>query len=388
MELRKEDFKELAAHEAAICISVYIPTHRSGAEVNEQQDAIMLKSKLQQVRGILTSKGKSPAAADAMLQQGLDLVNDREFWNRQENGLAVFIADNFFRYLKMPVAPKEDLIVNSSFQLVPLLDMIDTGGYFYLLVLSRHDAVFYQGDAFSMRKLEVEGLPNGMNDVIHYEEKSGQQLMRRSGAGAGRSASQSASFHGHGAGVADDTDYVLQYLKEVDQTLWTEVLSTANVPLLLAGVDYMVAHYKQVSKYNYIAGDYLQGNFEREDELPLYEKAKEKLMPYFREHTRKALKTYYDNTNTGGLSSFMPEDVIPASFYGRVSDLFIQKDEHIWGSFDHITNDLTIHENEQDGDSCLINKAAVKTIQHGGDVHILEKEKMPGDTRIAAFMRY
>ncbi|TZF82609.1 hypothetical protein FW774_13965 [Pedobacter sp. BS3] len=385
-EISVETLKELAGHETGTCISIFIPTHRSGVEVNEMHDAILLKSNLQQAAKTLTARGKSQAEVNALLEKGFDLVNERSFWNTQSDGLAAFVSENFFRYIQLPVSPKEELYINNSFYIMPLLN-IKSPVTFYLLVLSRHDATLYKGDNFTIQKIEVDELPNGMDDVIHYEEKGGKQLMRRAGAGTGRNAVSGTSFHGHGAGVADDTMYLLQYLKEVDQTLWTEVLSTSNIPLMLAGVDYIIAHYRQISHYKYITGESLPGNYEYEPVATLYNLAKEKLAAYFYEPTRKALKNFYDQT-ASGLSSYLPQDVIPAAYYGKVSDLFVQKDEHIWGHFNEVSNTLTIHDQKEANDSCLINKAAVKTIMNGGEVHILEKEKMPSDTRIAAFMRY
>lgn len=387
MELLKEDFRTIAGYEAKISISIYLPVHRSGVAVNEMKDALALKNKLLQARKTLADKGEDQAGIEALLKNGFDLIEQRDFWNEQDNGLALFFSGRFFKYVKMPFAPKEELFINSTFYVTPLLGMLKEER-FYLLHLSRHDARFYRADAFGMKKMDVEGLPDGMNDVIHYEEKSGKQLMRRSGAGTGRNAVQGASFHGHGAGVADDTEYVGEYLKEVDQTLWSQVLSTEKSPLVLAGVDYILAHYKQISRYKFIAEETLTGNFERGDEHTLFDKAKEKLSRYFEEYTNKALKTYYDNSSAAGLSSTILDDVIPASFYGKVSDLFVLKDEHIWGSFDEMKNELIIHEQPANGDTCLINKAVVKTIQNGGEVHVLKKEKMLPDAKIAAFMRY
>jgi hypothetical protein len=53
-----------------------------------------------------------------------------------------------------------------------------------------------------------------------------------------------------------------------------------------------------------------------------------------------------------------------------------------------MANKLVIHETQQNGDECLLNTAVIKTILTGGDVHILEKEKMPAASQIAAVLRY
>lgn len=384
--LSKEDITEITGFEADICVSIYIPAHRSGVEVNEKHDALLLKNNLQQAKRILTEKGKSQAAVESILKEAMALVDNREFWNAQSQGLALFLADDFCKVIKTPIPLKEELFINSSFNILPLLPLMTDDAYFFLLMLSKKDAKIFRGDAYGLELLEVEGLPNGMDDVIHFEEKDAQQTMRRAGAGAGRSAISGANYHGHGSGLADETEWVIQYLKEVNQTLWTELLSQESAPLILAGTEQIIGLYRQVSKYN-IVEDSLSGNFDHEDKNSVYQKVRDIAAPFFKENARKALKTYYDNSTTE-LTSSIAEDVIPASFYSQISDLFITKDAHIWGTFDEATNELVIHEEQQEGDTCLLNKAAVKTLKNGGAVHVLEQEKMPADSKVAAFMRF
>ena len=44
--ISKSEFAELANLKSECSVSVYIPTHRSGVEVNEQQDLIVFKNSL------------------------------------------------------------------------------------------------------------------------------------------------------------------------------------------------------------------------------------------------------------------------------------------------------------------------------------------------------
>ena len=387
MIITKDEFTQLANHQASPCVSIYMPTHSSGVEVNEKHDKLIFKNLLQKARQELEEKGLDQGSIDKVLRSGFDLVDTEGFWNDQSESLAVFLSPGFSKVVKVPISLKEKLIINDTFLLTPLIPLMRARKHFYLLVLSKHDAKFYEGDAFGMKKLEVEGLPDGMNDVIRYEEKSGKQLMRRAGAGAGASATEGANFHGHGGGLSDDDEYLEHYLKEVDQTLWTEILSTQNVPVVVAAVDYVLAAFKQVSRYRFLWSEHLTGNFEHEDRNSLYQKVRPKMEPYFKEDTKKALLNYY-NHSAKELTSSIPAEVIPASYYGQVSDLFVQIDEHIWGVFNEADNKLEMHDEKQENDECLINKAIIKTIVNGGDVHILTKEKMPADSKIAAFFRF
>jgi hypothetical protein len=381
--LSKSVFNELANHTSECAISVYMPTHKAGVEVNEQQDLIRFKNALQQVRKLLQAKGMNNDQIEPILKPGFDLLESDTFWYRLSHGLAVFMAKGEFRTVILPNTVKEEILINNSFYVSPLVPVITNDNHFYLLVFSKQYTQFYRGDSFAMEKMEVEGLPYGIDDVIHFEEKGGKQLFRMGGTAPGAGA----SFHGTSPGTADEKVYIARYLKEVDQTLWKEVLSTEKAPLVLAAVDYMSTIYRQISTYRNICERSLTGNFELEDTNSLFNRAIEIVTPYFREQDRKALHTFYDQSATG-LTSTSPDEIIPASHYGRISDLFIMKDAHIWGKFDENDNVLVIHDERKDADDCLINKAVVKTIANGGAVHVLEPEKMPNGSKITAFMRY
>ncbi len=378
-----EEFKELINYKSEHCISIYIPTHRAGVEVNEKQDAILFKNALQEAVRTLQEKALPSQVIESIVQPGFDLYEDEAFWNNQLDGLAVFLADGFSTTIKLPFNVKEELFVNKSFYISPLLPAITNNEQFYLLVLSKKDARFYEGDAFGLQRLEVEGLPNGMDDVIHFEEKDDQQLFRQGGKGG----TGSASFHGHAEGQPDDKTNLAIYFREVDRTLFSEVLHDKHKPLVLAGVEYLIPIYKSVSKYNNIADAAIAGNQEHETTLELFNKCRELLAPYFKQETDKALQNYYNQLATP-ITSSMPEKVIPASFYAQVSDLFIAKDEHIWGKFDADSNRLEINVQPQDQDECLINQAAAHTYLNGGMVHILDKHKMPKESTIAALLRF
>ena len=381
--LSKEEFAELANYQSEPYVSIFIPTHRSGVAVNEKQDIIVLKNQLQEAQKQLQQKGMTKDEAAQLLQPGFDLLNHETFWNNQLEGLAMFIAQDFVKTLTLPLTVKEELFINSSFYVSPLMPILTSNEQFYMLVFSKHVSHYYLGDAFGMQEMEVEGLPQGVDDVIHFEEKSKRQLFR----GGGTAPGMPANFHGHGSGQADETEYIIQYLKELDQTLWTEVLANEHKPLILVAVDNLVALYRQNSHYKHIYEEAIIGNYEREDKLTLWEKAREKLAPYFKPVHNDALQNYYNQIATP-LTSSIPETVIPASYYSRISDLFVQKDVHIWGTFNETDNVLTIHNEKQDDDECLINKAVVKTVLNGGAVHILDAEKMPKESVIAAFMRF
>jgi hypothetical protein len=381
--LTKEVFAELANFQASTCISVYMPTHPAGVEVNERMDSVTFKNTLQQLTTSLKQRDVSQTEIDRMLKPGYDLLRNDKLWTEMTNGLAVFISDGVFKYMKMPVTPTEEILINTSFYVTPLLPILTNNDYFYLLVLSKKQAKLYRADALGMNYIRVDEVPNGVDDVVHFEEKDDQKLWRTGSSGAGGGA----NYHGIGAGKPDEKENLAMYFDEVDETLFKEVLNKENVPLLLAGVEYLIPIYKSVAKYKPIWDDAITGSLEHESIDTLYQLARKKMEPYFDERHAKALEAYWNQSATA-LTSSIADDVIPAAHYRQVWHLFVQKDEHIWGTFDEMNNKLTIHDAQEDGDECLIDKAVIKTILNAGEVHVLPKDRMPGGSKIAALMRY
>lgn len=381
--LSKEALQELVNYTSDCSISVYLTTHRSGVEVNEQMDSTAFKNALQQIENKLKEKGFDQAKIARVLKPGYDLLRNEKFWYALTEGLAVFMADGHFKYIRLLLAPPEKMLINTSFYLSPLVPYILNKEYFYLLVISKKQAKFFRANNFGMAQIEVPELPNGVDDVVHFEEKDDQKLFRTGSSGAG----QGANYHGIGAGKPDDKENISMYLEEVDETLWKEILHNENAPLLLAGVEYLLPIFRKVTHYNNVWEKSLTGSLEHTNDAQLYRQARELMEPYFRERVNKA-KESYGNQSATALTSSVPEEIIPAAFYSRISQLFVQKNAEIWGIFDEKSNELVIHKEQQNNDDSLLDKAVLKTIMNGGEVFILEKNDMPSGAEMAALMRY
>jgi hypothetical protein len=381
--LSKELFESLINFKGEHCVSLYLPTHRSGVQVNEMEDNSAFKKNLQEITNALKAQGVDQTRIQKLLEPGYELLRNDIFWRYLDQGLAVFIADDFFKFIKMPDTPAKEMLINSTFMVKPLVNAMTVKEYFYLLVVSKKQAKFFKANAFGMQQIQIDELPNGIDDVVHLEEKEDQKLFRTDTAGAGKGA----SFHGQGAGKPDEKENIAMYLEEVDETLWEEVLHNENVPLLLAGVEYLLPIYKSVSHYKNIWSEVITGSHEHDDLNSLFKLARQVMEPYFQERTKKAL-AQFGNQSATALTSSIPSDIVPAAHYARVGHLFVLKGSHLWGSFNEMENILTVHDTKEEGDECLVDKAVIKTILNGGDVHFVSKEDLPAESNMAALMRY
>ena len=374
-------FTELASYKGDCCISLYLPTNKRGVEVNEQSDAVKFKNALQEAANRLQTKGWDQGKIKNLLQPGFHLVQNETFWTQLSQGLAVFIADGFFKFIKMPIAPVEDLVVESSFYVTPLVPIITTNEMFYVVVVSKKQVKLFRGDAWGMEYLNVPALNEGLGDapIIDGGSETTYRLSE---------SNQGISSHGHGGGNnVDDKALIATYLESADDVLWKEVLHDQTAPLLIAGVEYLIPIYKSVCDYKYIWDEALTGSHEYTDTATLYALVREKMQPLFEQKKKKAL-TIYGNQSGTGLTSTNVDEVVPAAYYGRVAHLFVQKGAHIWGTFDEMANELKLHESETEGGEDLIDNAVEKTLQTGGEVYLVEQGEMPAEAPIAAIMRY
>jgi hypothetical protein len=382
----KETFTELANFKDGITISLYFPTHRAGVEVNEHFDHISFKNTLNTVEQKLTEKGYTQAQIEPLLKPGYDLIRNDEFWNILTEGLAVFIAEGIFKYIKMPVVPEQKIVIESTFYVTPLVPIMASNEYFYVLTISKKTIKLFKADAFGMQIVPVQ-LPQGIEEVKRLSDPDATTYRQGESSRRAPSAAIPGQSHGAGGGNPDDKDNIATYFEAVDDILWEKIFNKENAPLVLAGVEYEIPIYKSVCDYHNVWEASLTGNREYQETTALYNDAKEIMQPYFDQRKVKALEMF-GNKSATELTSSIVDDVIPATYYGRVSHLFVSKGEHVWGTFDEMANELKVHDTVGEDSEDLIDNAVVKTLATGGEVFLLDQEQMPAESPVAALMRY
>jgi hypothetical protein len=377
------EFSEIAEYTSDFCISVYIPTHRGGMETTNGDDSIRLKTSIQEIENNLLKRGVKTDNVKALLQPAKNLVNDSGFWRHQSDGLAIFIADGFFKYLPLPLNFEKFTNIGSKFYVKPLIPLFSDNGLFYILSFSKDAVKFYQATQFTISEVELEDfVPQGMEEALMYDDPT-SNLQHHSGSG-GKS---NAIFHGQGGGkdtMKTDTE---RYLYMVDEGIM-RLIKGEHTPLVLAAVDYMIPMYKGISKYSNIMNEGITGNPEYIEENILHKKSWNIVEPFFRESRKMAIRNFYENPDADLISSDM-QKIIPAAFYKQVNQLFLLKDANIWGEFNKEKNRLEIFDKYKEGAGCLLDEAAVQTIINGGEVYIMEKAEMPVKTGpVAAVLRF
>ncbi|MEZ4934296.1 MAG: hypothetical protein R2788_19495 [Saprospiraceae bacterium] len=151
--LTRKEFEELANKSGSRCISIFLPTHRRGQEVNEHQDEILFKKLLANVEHEMEERKYGKKEIEEFLDPVKALLKDHLFWHYQSESLAVFIDRTFMKYYHLPLSLKPSYYFSHEFYVKPLLPLFMGDGHFYLLALNFHEVKFFQGNGKTGRNL-------------------------------------------------------------------------------------------------------------------------------------------------------------------------------------------------------------------------------------------
>jgi hypothetical protein len=380
--LRLEQVRELAGHQGGPCVSVFLPTHRVTSASG--QDRIRLRNLLDEAERRLVAGGLRAPVAREVLQPGRDLLAPGWFWSYQSDGLAVFLAPGWSRVFRLPQEFPQLVVVAGRFHLKPLLALLAAGHRFYVLALSRNEVRLLEGTPHTVQEAELAEVPHSLREALQYddlEKELGLHIAGRGGPGA------RAVFHGHGRGGEVDKALLERFLRQVDDGL-QEVLKAEAAPLVLAGVGYEQAMFRQLTRYPHVLADGIGGNPERMRPAVLHERAWAIVEPVFARARQQAAQRYQDEAGRGQGAAWDVVQVVRAALQGRVDTLFVAAGQQRWGTADPHTGQVTVHDQPQPGDEDLLDRAAVHTLLTAGTVYAVPIQQVPGPGPAAALLRY
>ena len=379
-----DDFKKLAQKHQPHCVSIFIPTHRSGQEVNQGLDQRMLKNKLKAVRLALAEYQLNEREIDELLQPADALLAGTSFWKKRSDGLAIFISPGEFVYYSLPVKFDAFSFVDTHYYLLPLIPYLNNEGHLYLLSLSLNEVKLYAGTPHDLDEIEeaAQYLPAGMEDALGSDTKERNLQFRSQQTGGVHTM-----YHGHGAGKDDAKGEILKYFKIVNDGLM-KILHNEKAPLVIAAVDYLVPLYAEVNDYKNLWQESIAGNPEHVDHATLHKKAWELLADHIYS-VRSEKSGLFEEALANKRAAYKMEEVIPAAVNQRVDTLFVSKGDEVWGTFDREKNDIRIEKEKAENNTGLLNLAATHTLLNGGRVFVMPPENMPETTsKLNALLRY
>lgn len=378
-----KDMKRLTDIEDDLCISMYMPAKPGAAMVDEQR--IRYKNLLRKAEKEVQEKGAKKKGLYDMVEEGRRLLENDYFWRYQRNGLAVFIASGLFLFYKLPLHFEEIFVTGQRFHVKPLIPLFMADGRFYVLALSQNEVRLFSCTRYDVMEIDLVNMPEGIAESLRYDSKQ-YQLQLHTGAAEG-GGNRPAVFHGQGVGVDDTKDEILRYFQDVDRGL-SDILPDQEVPLVLAGVDYLLPIFKEATSYHRVMDEVVSGNPENLSAEELHTKAWQIARPELERSQREDKQRYRDLAGKGYTAAGV-QTVVPHAAYGRIDTLFIDIDARRPGNFNADQNEVVVYDEDSTEGEDLLDLAAVETIKHSGKVYALKKENMPEEhAAAAAILRY
>jgi hypothetical protein len=383
--ITKEDLTNLADEQKGWAISIYLPTERLGHET--RQNSTRFKNLVTQAQERLQAKGVRSTEVQRLLQPARDLFTNYEFWQYQSDGLAVFIGDQGIKTYRLPLNFAQTLYTERYYYLKPLMPLLSGNGDFYILALSQSKIWMLHGTRDNVDDIDLEGVPDNIQEALMWDDPEKQLQWHTQTTNPASSTDRPAMYHGHGVGTDDQKDRILRYFQKVDESL-QELLQDRRLPLILAGVDYLLPLYRQASSYANIIEGEITGSPKGWSAADLHEKAWEIIEPYFQKQYKDDIERYRIFAGNESQATNDLKEIVSGAFFGRVDTLFVATEMQQWGKFDHETNTVRMMNQGESGAIDLLDFAAVQTILHDGKVYAIEPEQIPDSGMAAAILRY
>jgi Bacterial archaeo-eukaryotic release factor family 3 len=366
------------------CVSIFLPTVRAG---DIQQNKIRLKNLLRTAEERLAEHGVRDAEAAKILEPARLLLDDAAWWEHQEDGLALFLAEDVFEAFRLPLELRELVAVEKRFHLKPLFPLLNGDGHFYVLALTKREIRLFSCDRFSIQEVDLGEMPNRFTEVMGELTRSATQFR----TGSSKAVTRSPIFPGHGLAEDDVKAEIQKFFQLVDNNLeHLAVDIDRNAPFVLAGVEYLLPLFKEATRLPQVMEEGLTGNPEGLAPRELHAKAWEIVEPLFLQDQKRAGELFGELQGTGR-ATYDVREILPAAHDGRVDSIFTARGVRIWGTYDPDTREIRFQEEQEaqgNGSEDLLDRAAIQTFLHGGKVFAVEQQEVPQGYPAAAIFRY
>src|ERR1051326_8650134 len=89
-EFSRDELKTLVAQAVPPCVSLYAPMDHRGTIA--YRNAIHLKDQIEQAEKLLQQMNVEKRRIESIMAPAHDFLNDKDFWNEQHEGVAVFVS--------------------------------------------------------------------------------------------------------------------------------------------------------------------------------------------------------------------------------------------------------------------------------------------------------
>lgn len=359
-------------------VSIFMPTHVRGDEV--RQGPIRLKNLAAEAEAGLAAAGLPAAEIERIVGPALALVEDREFWQHRDQGLALFLDAGGARRFTVPIPLAEDVAVGTGFRVRPLLPVLAADGAFLVVTVTADAVRGFDASRFAMTGTELPGGPDGPDGSVEGDYENPVQASPPARPHTGTANISHAQVYGDSPPEWRKTRLV-EYVRKVAAAVERR-LAADPVPVVLVADTEIAGHFRKAADLGPLLAGVLDVNPGSMDDGQLHEAAYAVVRPRLDADRADAVRRVeallgrQDPRATTDL-----QEVVAAAQEGRVDTLLLVEEEPRRNGDDGAGDPAA-----SGGD--LVEAAAVRTLQRGGTVHVLPREELPAGGPVAAVLRY
>jgi hypothetical protein len=357
-------------------ISIYLTTHHHPSE--SKKDRIVFKKLINQAKDKLVADYNN-IEIESFLEPLYQLEQESPFWSFNHAGLAVFLKEkNCFIY-RLPLEINSSVSYGDKINFKPLIRMFQNVVHYHVLALNRDFFKLYEVIGKSIEEIHLD--PSIM---IKAKDVIGDQRTESYNSIGGLSTSgMQAATHGHG-GKKDDIDIDTEkYLRYVEQTVNSQVTLHKKIPIVLVSLQKTNILYRKLNKNKHL---FEKGIIKSPDSMTDQEILDETYIlveDYFKEELRRLTDNARRSIELGKASEDIHQ-IVKAIKTNQIETMYLLDDRKLYGYVDWENQTVEVN-NKSELD--ILEELAEKTILHGHQVYIVDKEWLKVGSGILAQFR-
>jgi release factor family 3 len=375
------DYPELLTPHGPPCLSLYQPTHRHHPD--REQDPIRFRNLTRAIEHELLQKYSKPEVG-SLLQPFHALAEDRSFWNRVLDGLAVLSAPGMFRFYRLQRPVGELAVVAESFHTKPLMRIVQSADRYQILGLNRQEIRLYEGNRDAVDEVELDArVPRTITAALGEELTDAHLVVAPRATGAGRipirqgSGTRSDEVH-------NDTE---RFFRAVDRAVLECHSKSADLPLILAALPQYHTLFRRISHNPALTAEGIDIHPDALAGDALRERAWQIMAPRYLQRLQGLVEQFAAAKAKGAAEDDLVR-VAEGASARRIATLLIDADRHIRGRLDSVTGRVELADAGDPLTDDLLDDLGELVLKTGGQVVVVPAERMPVKTGVAAIYRY
>lgn len=381
--LTEKQLGTLMGYQEGPVFSVYMPTHRSHPD--NAQDSNVFKKLVEQFEPLKTAYARDRSIQN-VFSKFEALAEDYQFWQHTKEGLAVFATRDTFDVYRLPVSVQPLAVAADSAHTKPLLKYLQSSDRYHVLVLSTNAAQLFEGNRYQLDEIDLSqgDIPESMIEALDHELRDLHATLAAYRTATGETWDVAQN---HGLRKTDVDNDIEQFFRVVDRAVAAKYSLPTRLPLILASLPEHQHLFRRVSHNKQLLEEGITINAASLSTEALREAAWQVFEPYYNTRLNTIIGQYRHAT-TKQLGADQLEEMVRDAFDGKIATLLLEENRIVRGRIvDRDT--VQFYSDTTDGtvDDVLDDLAAL-VLQHGGEVWVLPKGKMPSETGAASINRF